>query len=77
MAARTAPDLVRAVAAITFPVTSPLFVNAVGRMRALELICRAVDMAEDFVSAVLTVRMSVAPAVEMEALAIVTSSLLD
>ena len=77
MAARTAPDLVRAVAAITFPVTSPPFVNAVGRMGALELIFCAVDMAEDFVSAVLTVRMSVAPAVEMEALAIVTSSLLD
>ena len=77
MAARTAPDLVRAVAAITFPVTSPLFVNAVGRMRALELIFCAVDMAEDFVSAVLTVRMSVAPAVKMEALAIVTSSLLN
>ena len=77
MAARAAPDLVRAVAAITFPVTSPLFVNAVGRMGALELISRAVDMAEDFVSAVLTVRMSVAPAVEMEALAIVTSSLLN
>ena len=77
MAARTAPDLVRAVAAITFPVTSPLFVNAVGGMGALELISRAVNMAEDFVSAVLTVRMSVAPAVEMEALAIVTSSLLN
>ena len=77
MAARAAPDLVRAVAAITFPVTSPLFVNAVGRMGALELIFCAVNMAEDFVSAVLTVRMSVAPAVEMEALAIVASSLLD
>ena len=77
MAARAAPDLVRAVAAITFPVTSPLFVNAVGRMGALKLIFCAVDMAEDFVGAVLTVRMSVAPAVEMEALAIVTSSLLN
>ena len=43
----------------------------------MELIFRAVDMAEDFVSAVLTVRMSVAPAVEMETLAIVTSSLLN
>ena len=77
MAARATTDLVRAVAAITFPVTSPLLVNAVGGMGALELIFRAVDMAEDFVSAVLTVRMSVAPAVKMEALAIVTSSLLN
>ena len=77
MAARATTDLVRAVAAITFPVTSPLLVNAVGGMGALELIFRAVDMAEDFVSAVLTVRMSVAPAVKMETLAIVTSSLLN
>ena len=66
--------LVRSVAAIPFTVASPLFVDAVGRVGALELFRCAVYMAEDLVSAVLTVGMSITPSIEMKALPIVAST---
>ena len=66
--------LVRSVTAIPFTVASPLFVDAVGRVGALELFRCAVYMAEDFVSAVLTVGVSITPSIEMKALPVVAST---
>ena len=43
-------------------------------MRALKLFRCAVYMAEDFVSVVLTVRVSITPSIEMKALPVVAST---